>query len=89
MILSIDKPSFFFNQSHFNLITMTGGEVRELQDSLNETEGRYSQVVRQWIANPPSPSSNLGAACLFNSGKKEIKKFLLKYRKYGTKKRFF
>lgn len=26
---------------------------------------RYSQVVRQWIANPPSPSSNLGAAFFY------------------------
>jgi hypothetical protein len=30
---------------------------------------RYSQVVRLWIANPSSPSSNLGAAFIkYNFG---------------------
>ena len=34
---------------------------------------RYSQVVRQWIANPPSPSSNLGAAYLLKISHKKTK----------------
>ena len=32
-----------------------------------KTRRRYSQVVRQWIANPLFPSSNLGAAFVLRS----------------------
>jgi hypothetical protein len=36
--------------------------VQCLEGRQNGRTWRYGQVVRQWIANPRFPSSNLGAA---------------------------
>jgi hypothetical protein len=42
-------------------------------------------VVRQWIANPPFPSSNLGAACFY----KNLEFFFPNFAKFGKKDESF
>ena len=54
-------------------VTQSRHYVTEIGESLRLPQiffWWYGQVVRQWIANPPFPSSNLGTA-YHNSGPKD------------------